>query len=343
MNNAAVSKKSVVILLLLFIGIIVSLVLIKYPTIFKSKAAADIDYPGALNITDSSGQTLAYKGEGVYLIKGDKIKLGIKDIDKLLPKSDIESSSNPFEKTVVLNRLRKAGKISETDQLVSSDIAQRDILSIVKEQGKLGTTTDILDVLRYTNYPVKTKRIYFENEQKINLPDNKGTIRIYTADCDKSSDYLEPYDGQSLKQNVPAAYVDKMLTHHLNSGEADPTLYRWTASGPSPSFGIGIEVIWDFEKEDTFKFFTDLYSPPLFLRGSYLDTEIVSLIMTNTGDEITRDGPFYVKYPKGYIPLNLYSNEINLMRNKHSVDYRYKRFSCSDGDFLEVYSVLPYP
>lgn len=306
----------------------------------------DVDLAFELqNKTDAVGFLKVYYKDGNYNILPLKFNL------ETIP--DKESGSNPFEKTVVLNRLRKAGKISETDQLVSSDIAQRDILPIVKEQGKLGTTTDILDVLRYTNYPVKIKRIYFENSQKINLPDNEGAIRLYTADCDKSSDYLEPYDGQSLKQNVPAAYVDKMLTHHLSSGEADPTLYWFTASGLGPPFGLGVEEVWDFEKETIVgRFFTDLFSPPLFLRGSYLETHIVSLIMANTGGEVPQDGPFYVKYPKGYIPLNLYSSEINLMRNKLRMSGKsedgvksrpYKRFSCSDGDFLEVNSILPYP
>lgn len=76
--------KSILIIALIFVGLIVSLILIKNPTIFKSKAAADIDYPSALNITDSSSQPLNYKGEGVYIIKDSKIKLGIKDFQKLV-------------------------------------------------------------------------------------------------------------------------------------------------------------------------------------------------------------------------------------------------------------------
>lgn len=76
--------KPILIIALIFAGLIVSLILIKNPTIFKSKAAADIDYPGALNITDSYNQPLKYKGEGVYITKKDKVKLGIKDFQKLV-------------------------------------------------------------------------------------------------------------------------------------------------------------------------------------------------------------------------------------------------------------------
>lgn len=76
--------KSILIVIVIFGGLIVSLVLIQNPTIFKSKAAENIDYPGALNITDSSGQELTYKGEGVYIIKGDKIKIGVKNFSHLV-------------------------------------------------------------------------------------------------------------------------------------------------------------------------------------------------------------------------------------------------------------------
>lgn len=76
--------KSILIIVVIFGGLIVSLILIKNPTIFKSKAAADIDYPSALNISDASNQPLKYKGEGVYIIKDSKIKLGIKDFSKLI-------------------------------------------------------------------------------------------------------------------------------------------------------------------------------------------------------------------------------------------------------------------
>lgn len=92
MNTIKVSKKSIIILIILTVGLVVTLVLVKKPTFFKSKAAADIDYPGALNITDSSGQELTYKGEGVYTIKGDKIKLGIKDFKKLLQNKTIDDT-----------------------------------------------------------------------------------------------------------------------------------------------------------------------------------------------------------------------------------------------------------
>ena len=118
MNNAAVSKKSVIILLLLLIGIIVSLTLIKNPTIFKSKAAADIDYPSALNITDEQNQQLNYKGEGVYIIKDNKIKIGVKDFDKLIQNKQIDLTaeySNLNGKTP--DELIKMGlvKISENE------------------------------------------------------------------------------------------------------------------------------------------------------------------------------------------------------------------------------------
>ncbi len=80
--------RSIIALIILSLGLVVGMVLIKNPTIFKSKAAADIDYPGALNITDSSNQQLKYKGEGVYVIKSDKVKIGVKDFGKLVQKGD---------------------------------------------------------------------------------------------------------------------------------------------------------------------------------------------------------------------------------------------------------------
>ena len=84
--------KSILIVFVIFGGLIVSLILIKNPTIFKSKAAADIDYPSALNITDEQNQQLNYKGEGVYIIKDNKIKIGVKDFDKLIQNKQLNTT-----------------------------------------------------------------------------------------------------------------------------------------------------------------------------------------------------------------------------------------------------------
>lgn len=69
--------KSVLIIIILLAGLIITLVLIKNPKIFKSKAGAE-----ALNITTQDGQPVP-QIEGRFKTSSERIRIGIQNLGGL--------------------------------------------------------------------------------------------------------------------------------------------------------------------------------------------------------------------------------------------------------------------
>ncbi|MBI2314477.1 hypothetical protein HYU93_00230 [Candidatus Daviesbacteria bacterium] len=81
LDELNITKKQIIIALLLLIGLLAGVYLVQVQQVFKSRAASEINT--ALNVTDEQGNQLEYQGNNTYKTNSLNIRIGIKDLEQL--------------------------------------------------------------------------------------------------------------------------------------------------------------------------------------------------------------------------------------------------------------------
>ncbi len=81
LDELNITKKQIIIALLLLIGLLAGVYLVQVQQVFKSRAASEINT--TLNMTDEQGNQLEYQGNNTYKTNSLNIRIGIKDLEQL--------------------------------------------------------------------------------------------------------------------------------------------------------------------------------------------------------------------------------------------------------------------
>lgn len=76
-----ISKKQLLTLLAVLIGLAIAVYLVQVQQIIKSRASSDIN--AGLMVTDEQGSELQYQGNNTYTTNSTRIKMGIKNLEEL--------------------------------------------------------------------------------------------------------------------------------------------------------------------------------------------------------------------------------------------------------------------